>query len=275
MEKKKIVSIINEVRKNVPLVHNITNYVTVNDCANAVLAIGASPIMADDIKEAADIAGISKALVINIGTLNQRTVESMVAAGKKANEIGIPVVFDPVGAGASAFRNETTERIMKEVKVDIVRANLSEMSFIAGLEVTTKGVDSSEEDMSNDAVWVSKEVAKKYNCVAAITGKEDVVSDGNRVAKLSNGVALLSKVTGTGCMTSSLVGSFAGAAYMNKEYDYFQAACAGISSMSIAGEIAYEKSANEGTGSFHISIINALSKMSEEIMNDKINIVFE
>ncbi len=270
MERDKIVSIINEVRERVPLVHCITNYVTVNDCANAVLAIGGSPIMADDIMEAADITSISNALVINIGTLNVRTVESMIASGKKANELGIPVVFDPVGAGASAFRNDTTKRILKEVKVDILRGNLSEMAFASGLQVSTKGVDSSEADASNDAVKVAKDAAKMYNCVAAITGAVDVVSDGARVVRLSNGVKLLSKVTGTGCMTSALVGAFAGAAAKTEQYDCFHAACAGIASMSVAGELAYEQSAQMGTGSFHVSIIDFLSKMNENILADKI-----
>ncbi len=127
-----------------PLVHNITNYVTVNDVANAVLAIGASPIMADDSGEAADITSISKALVINIGTLNQRTIDSMIASGKKANELGIPVVLDPVGAGASILRNATTQVLIEQVKISILRGNLSEVSFVAGLEVSTKGVDSAE-----------------------------------------------------------------------------------------------------------------------------------
>ena len=116
-------------RNTVPLVHNITNYVTVNDCANALLAIGASPIMADDMLEAADITAISSALVINIGTLNQRTIESMILAGKRANELGIPVVFDPVGAGASKLRNETTQRILEQVEISILRGNLSEVSL--------------------------------------------------------------------------------------------------------------------------------------------------
>lgn len=270
MERDKIVSIINEVRKQVPLVHCITNYVTVNDCANAVLAIGASPIMADDIMEAADITSISNALVINIGTLNIRTVESMIASGKKGNELGIPVVFDPVGAGASSFRNDTVKRILKEVKVDILRGNLSEMAFVAGLPVSTKGVDSSEADASNDAVKVAKDVAKMYNCVAAVTGAVDVVTDGTRIVRLSNGVKLLSKVTGTGCMTSALMGAFAGTAAKTGKYDCFHAACAGIASMSVAGELAHEQCTQMGTGSFHISIIDFLSKMDEKILTDKI-----
>lgn len=272
MEKERIVSMIGKVRKEVPLVHNITNYVTVNDCANAVLAIGASPIMADDMKETTDITSISKALVVNIGTLNERTISSMIASGKKANELNIPVIFDPVGAGASAFRNQTTKKILENVKVNIIRANLSEMSFIAGLNVSTKGVDVSKEDERNDVVSVAKNVAKMYNCVVAVTGKTDIVSDGEHIAKLSNGTELLSKVTGTGCMTSALTGSFAGVVSKYGEYDYFDAACAGISAMSIAGELAYKKTIESGTGSFHVSIIDFLSKMDEEMMSENINI---
>ncbi len=183
-----------KVRDICPLVHCITNYVTVNDVANCILAIGASPIMADDIAEAADITSISKALVINMGTLNARTVESMVAAGKKANELGVPVVFDPVGAGASNFRNETAKRILENVKISILRGNLSEMSYLAGLEVSTKGVDTSEADEKNDPVSVAKKTAAKYNCVAAITGAVDTITDGKRVARISNGHPYLSRI---------------------------------------------------------------------------------
>ena len=239
-----------KVRDICPLVHCITNYVTVNDVANCILAIGASPIMADDIAEAADITSISKALVINMGTLNARTVESMVAAGKKANELGVPVVFDPVGAGASNFRNETAKRILENVKISILRGNLSEMSY-----------------EKNDPVSVAKKTAAKYNCVAAITGAVDTITDGKRVARISNGHPYLSKVTGTGCMTTGLVGSFAGACD-----DMYTAAVTGIASMGIAGEFAYENAGEIGSGSFHISIIDAISKMNSQVFAAKAKI---
>lgn len=266
---EKIAILIEQVRKNCPLVHNITNYVTVNDCANAVLAIGASPIMADDISEAADIASISSAVVINIGTLNKRTIESMLAAAKRANELNIPVVLDPVGAGASSLRNETVNKLLNEIKFSIIRGNLSEMSYIAGISSSTKGVDSSEKDSKNDAVYVACCISKKYNCVAAITGAVDVVADNNseNIMKISNGHAMLSKVTGTGCMTSSLIGSFAGAVE-----DKFLAAVAAIASMGIAGEIAYKNAGEIGTGSFHIAVIDALSKLDEPIIKEMIKI---
>ncbi len=251
-----------ELRKQVPLVHNITNYVTVNDCANALLAIGGSPIMADDINEVEEITSISSAIVINIGTLNKRTIESMIKAGQKANELNIPVIFDPVGAGASTLRNDTTKEILEKVKVSIIRGNLSEISFIAGLEVATKGVDSAEEDNKNDSSKVAKEVARKFNCTVAITGVVDTISDGERVVKLSNGTKLLSKVTGTGCMTSAITGAYAGVC----KGDYFSATIGGVISMGIAGEIAYERASEVGTGSFHIAVIDALSKLDKNII---------
>jgi hydroxyethylthiazole kinase len=255
--------LLTEVREQVPLVHNITNYVTVNDVANAVLAIGASPIMADDVEEAADITAISRALVINIGTLNKRTIDSMIASGKKANELGLPVVLDPVGAGASNLRNETTKAIIEQVKISILRGNLSEVSFVAGLNVATKGVDSAEADEKNDAVEVAKTVAKNLGCVTAITGAVDIISDGTSVVKIANGHQLLSKVTGTGCMTSALVGAYAAVSK-----DYLTAAAAGVASMGIAGEMAYEKAGQIGTGSFHIAIIDALSNLDGKTMEE-------
>lgn len=256
--------LVSEVRRKSPLVHHITNYVTVNDCANVTLAIGASPIMADESGEVEDIVGISSSLVLNIGTLNRRTIASAVAAGKKANEVGIPVVLDPVGAGASRLRNDTTKEILKQVRVSILRGNLSEISFIAGLEVSTKGVDASESDANNDAAAVAKAVAKRYHCVAAVTGAVDAISDGERVVKIENGHPTLSKVTGTGCMTTSLTGSFAGACG-----DMFTAAVAGVAAMGIAGEIAYEKAGALGTGSFRVALVDAVSKMDESVMKSK------
>lgn len=263
----KVGKLLKEVRKKKPLVHNITNYVTVNDCANILLAIGASPIMADDIKEAEDITKISSALVINIGTLNERTIESMITSGKKANELNIPVVFDPVGAGASEFRNATTKRILEEVKINVLRGNMSEIKFISGLESSTKGVDASESDMesgSEKGINITRNLAKSLKCTVAITGVTDIISDGKRVAILENGHKMLANVTGTGCMTSSLVGAFCGAGE-----DYFIAAISGIISMGISGEIAHEKAGQIGIGSFHIAIMDAISNLNSEMIENR------
>lgn len=263
--KLEVVNLLKNLKEKKPLVHNITNYVTVNDCANILLAIGASPIMADDFREAADITSISSALVINIGTLNERTIESMIASGKKANELNIPVVFDPVGAGASAFRNETTKRILDEVKVDVLRGNMSEIKFIAGLDSKTKGVDASESDIKSgneEGISAAEDLARKFKCVVAITGACDILSDGERTAVLENGTKMLSKVTGTGCMTTALVGAFLGAC--ESSHEYFTAAVSGILSMSICGEIAEKKAGSIGIGSFHVAIMDAISNLGEE-----------
>lgn len=253
-----------EIREKNPLIHNITNYVTVNDCANAVLAIGASPIMADDNAEVEEIVSISSALVINMGTLNKRTIASMIIAGKKANELNIPVVLDPVGAGASTLRNKTVQEILSQVKIDVIRGNLSEISFIAGFKSSTKGVDTAIVDEKNDAAGIAKLVSNRYSCVVGITGKVDIISDGIRFAKVANGHKLLSKVTGTGCMTSALVGSFCGVTK-----DYYTATVAAIATMGISGEIAFEKAGVIGTGSFRINIIDALSNMNNTIFLER------
>ncbi len=248
--------LLEKLRKTCPLIHHITNYVTVNDCANAVLAIGASPIMADDIREAADITALADALVLNIGTLDERTVASMLASGKKANERRIPVVLDPVGAGASAFRNETVQALLQEIDISIVRGNLSELAFIAGLGSAAKGVDSGKADENKDVFAVAKIVAQKYACVAALTGATDVITDGVRTIRLRNGHPMLAKVTGTGCMTSALVASFAAIS----DHLVLAASC-GVAAMGISGEIAYEKTGHLGTGSFHMAIFDALSHL--------------
>lgn len=254
------------VREKSPLVHNITNYVTVNDVANIELAMGASPIMADDENEAADIASIAGAVVINIGTLNSRTVKSMMKAGKAANEKNIPVVFDPVGAGASALRNETTEKLLKEVKFAVIRGNVSEISYIAGVSANTKGVDVSDSDKQLNKLSIAKEVAKKYNCTAAITGEVDVITDGNRSVEIRNGTAELSRVTGTGCMTTGLLGGFAAVC------EPFAAAVCAVASMGIAGERSLEKHGKAGTGSFHIGLIDEISLMNGEIFIERAKI---
>lgn len=266
-----ISELLKRLKKKKPLVHNITNYVTVNDCANILLAIGASPIMADDIKEAADITSIASALVINIGTLNERTIESMIASGKKANELNIPVVFDPVGAGASQFRNETTKRILDEVKISVLRGNMSEIKFIAGLESETKGVDASDEDLKSgkeEGIKISKALAERFDCTVAITGVTDIISDGKRVAVIENGTNMLSRITGTGCMTTALVGGYLGAC--ESKSDFFIAAAAGIVSMGISGEIAEEKVGSIGLGSYHMAIMDAISNLDEQTIINKL-----
>ncbi len=255
-----IAGLLDEVRRKRPLVHHITNYVTVNDCANIVLAIGASPIMADDIEEVSEITAISSALVLNIGTLNERTVASMLKAGKTANEKNIPVVLDPVGAGASGLRNRATAELIGELKLSVLRGNMSEIRFIAGLTSSTKGVDASQEDMESGlkaGIDTARELAERLGCVVAITGKTDIVSDKKRTVTIENGHQMLSNVTGTGCMATSLVGACCGAAE-----DNLLAAVSGIASMGIAGELAFNAAGLRGNSSFRTAIIDSIGNLN-------------
>lgn len=263
---EKISELLCSLKTKNPLVHHITNYVTVNDCANITLAIGASPVMADDISEVKDMVSLSSSLVINIGTLNSRSVESMLAAGKRANELNIPVVFDPVGAGATPYRTEVAKKIITEIKLAVIRGNLSEIKTLYGLNVKTKGVDSSEDVSSRrEDLSEEKEMAKNFairlNTVIAITGAVDIITDGKTVYSVENGHKIMSKVTGTGCMCTSLIGSYLGASE-----DYLTAALAGVVSMGIAGETANEQLNEkfEGTGSLKVKILDAIYNLSGE-----------
>lgn len=261
----KISRALQSVRKTKPLVHHITNYVTANDCANITLAIGASPVMADDICEVRDMVALANSLVINLGTLNSRTVESIMTAGKRANELSIPVVLDPVGAGATPYRTKIAREIMNEIKIAVVRGNLSEIKALYGINVKTKGVDSSEEfsadkAVSSDIKKVAQDFANQFHTIVAITGKIDLITDGKRVKLIKNGHEMLSRITGTGCMCTSLIGSYIGA-----ENDYFHGAIAGVATMGIAGEIGYSKlDKNEGPGRLKVKILDTIYHLSEE-----------
>jgi len=262
--------LINNIREAKPLVHHITNYVTVNDCANITLAIGASPIMADDIEEVKEIIAISQALVLNIGTLNKRTIDSMLETGEKANALKIPVVLDPVGAGASELRNKTVSKLLEQINFSVIRGNMSEIRFIAGLSATTKGVDASAADLEGsmqNGIDMAKTLADKLGCVIAITGATDIISNGKQTVCIKNGHKMLSSVTGTGCMCTSLIGSACGATS-----DYFLAAASGILYMSVAGEIAFESTGRKGNGSFHIAVIDEISKLNAETVHRRAKI---
>lgn len=250
--------IIETVRLKKPLVHHLTNYVTVNDCANVTLAIGASPVMADAIEEAADMASIASALVLNIGTLNSRMVESMLAAGIAANAHGIPVVLDPVGAGATAYRNASAAKILDKLDVAVIRGNISEIRSVAGLASATKGVDASDADRNADARSLVRDLAKRLNCVVAATGKVDAVSDGTRTVLIENGADELERVSGTGCMCTSLVASCVGAS----PADPLAAAAAGILAMCLAGELALEGPGGQGLGAFHHALFDQIGHLN-------------
>lgn len=234
------------VRKNVPLVHNITNYVTVNDVP--------------------DIQTICGGLNINIGTLNSRTIESMFIAGRKANELGHPVLLDPVGAGASKLRTDTAVDLLKEIKFDVVRGNISEIKTLAIGSGTTKGVDADAADAITDetlpkAVEFLKGLAKKMNTIVAVTGAIDIVTDGEKAYVIRNGRKEMGQITGTGCQLSGLMTAFIVANPDNK----LEAAAAAVSAMGLAGEIGYDNLAPyEGNSTYRNRIIDAICNMDGE-----------
>lgn len=262
--------LLDRLQRRRPLVHCITNYVTANDCANILLAIGASPIMADDPEETEEIAAAASALVLNMGTPSRRKLEAMIRAGRRANEKGIPVILDPVGAGASRLRREMAESLIREVRVDILRGNVSEVSFAAGLASREKGVDVSEADRGIDRTEAALAAARRLGCTVAVTGEVDVVTDGRRTVRIRGGSSMMARVTGTGCMTSALAGAFAGAGA--ERGDAFPAAVAALASMGIAGETAFEKAGHLGCGSFHIALLDAVGGLNEKSIRERAEI---
>lgn len=256
-------SYLQQVQQQKPLVHCITNYVTVNDCANMVLACGASPIMADDGREVEDITSICNGLVINIGTLNERTIAAMIKAGKKANALGHPVILDPVGAGASALRTDTVFQLLKEVKFTAIRGNISEIKTVALGTGTTKGVDADVADEVNaqtlpDVLQFARTLAKETGAVIIITGKQDLLTDGEESCLVSNGHAMMSRITGSGCMLTCLLGAYLAA---NPEHA-FDACVAAVAEMGLAGELAYQPGC--GTLTFRTGLLDAISTMTAE-----------
>lgn len=248
-----------KVREVHPLVHHITNYVTVNDCANICICSGGAPVMTDEAKDVRGMVPIASAVVINMGTLNERTVKSMLIAGKIAKEKGIPVIFDAVGAGATGYRNEVAKDIIKTVKPDVIKGNDGEISFLSGIEGGVRGVDATS--TSGDMGSLVKDLAQRHGCVVVSTGKIDHVSDGDVVYELSNGTDLESAVSGTGCMLSSVLGSYAGANGVSAE-----AMVAGITAFNIAAE----KSAADakGPGSFKVGLFDNLFNLRNEDLKE-------
>ena len=252
------------VRSTCPLIHNITNYVTVNDCANMVLACGASPIMADDAAEVEDITTICGGLNINIGTLNSRTITSMLLAGKKANLLGHPVVLDPVGVGASQLRTDTANRLLREVKFTVIRGNISEVKTLASGAGTTKGVDADvadkvTEENLDSAVAFAKAFAARTGAVVAITGAIDIVADAHKAYCIRNGHPMMSSITGTGCQLSALTAAFVTA---NPDQP-LEAAAAAVCAMGLAGEIAHSRlSPLDGNSTYRNYIIDAVYNMT-------------
>lgn len=247
------------IREQRPLIHSITNFVVMNETANAILCLGGLPIMAHAAEEVAEMVGIANALVLNIGTLQPDWIDAMEAAGKRANELGVPVILDPVGAGATRLRTGSSRRLLESVQVSVVRGNRGEIAALIGVESEVRGVESISASATSEEVAVR--FAQTYGCCAAVTGAVDVVSDGKRTARISNGDPMLARLVGTGCMSDVVVAAFAAV-----NTDPFEAACGGLVAFGIAGELAAGVSGGK-PGTFHVELYNALSAVSAENIN--------
>jgi hydroxyethylthiazole kinase len=262
LESYKLATLLERVRERNPLVHNITNVVVTNFTANGLLAIGASPVMAYAKEEVAEMVSHASSLVVNIGTLNAQTVESIILAGKAANKMEVPVIIDPVGAGATAFRTETAQRIMREVKVSIIRGNAAEIANVIGENWEIKGVDAGT--ANGNIIELAITAAEKLKTLVIITGKEDVVTDGVSTYLVGNGHPLLTRVTGTGCLLTSVIGAYSGV-----EKDLVLASVAALAFYGIAAEKAAFQTDEHGPGSFQIEFLNQLSKVSAYDVSQK------
>jgi len=255
MNIRSAIDLLEKVRAANPLVHNMTNVVVTNFTANGLYALGASPIMAYAKEEVADIARIAGAVVLNIGTLNETDVAAMKLAGASANEQGVPVLLDPVGAGATAYRTRTARELLERVRISVVRGNAGEIANVIGREWAIRGVDSGSGEGST--ADLAQAAAKQLGSVVVITGKTDVVSDGASTYAVHNGDAMLTRVTGTGCLLTSVIGAFAAV-----EADAVRASVAALAVYGVAAELAAEFTAGKGPGSFQIEFLNRLALVS-------------
>lgn len=265
-------SILESVREKNPRIHCITNYVTANDCANILLACGASPIMADAPEESAEITALCSGLVINLGTLSAQRLEAMLLSGKKANELDIPVVLDPVGAGASVFRTNAALKLLSEISFSVIRGNLSEIKVLAGKEYSAHGVDTADIMTSNgiaETADLAKSFSHRYDTVTVITGAEDIAADPNSAYVIRNGHPIMSRITGCGCMLSALTASFLAA---SSDSPLISAAAA-ICTMDICGEIAAKQmKPTDGNAGCRDHIIDSVFNIRGQVLDKQANI---
>ena len=263
--------VLTAVRQRKPLVQCITNFVTVNDCANIILASGGSPTMASHPLEVEEAVRQVQALVCNLGAIDG--VDAMILAGKEANRLGTPVILDPVGAGGTQLRRDAVKRLLEEVHFTAIRGNASEIRYLAGQQTTGSGVDVSDLDEITEknldaAVSMAAELADRLGTVIAISGKIDVISNGSESCILRNGCATMARITGSGCMLTALIGAFCGA-----DHDPFLAVCSAMAAMGISGELAEEKRIRHGTGNatFRNDLIDAVFNLTEEQLKEGVH----
>jgi hydroxyethylthiazole kinase len=258
-------TLLKRIREQKPLIHHITNMVVMNDTANITLGIGALPVMAHAIEEVEEMVGFAGALVLNIGTLYPAQIEAMFLAGKRANERGIPIVLDPVGAGATRLRTETAYHLATELRITVVRGNASEIAALVGIESETRGVESIS--VAETPEHIVRRAARELKTTVAITGAQDLIADNNRLARVDNGHPLLASITGSGCMATSLIGAF-----LAVEPDALLATTAALAAMGLAGEKAAPRSG--GPGTFRSHLLDAVAALEEQTLTagQKVNL---
>jgi hydroxyethylthiazole kinase len=251
-------------RERKPLVHQITNYVVMNETANVTLALGALPVMAHARDEVEEMVGLAGALVLNIGTLSPPWVEAMLAAGKAANAGGVPVVLDPVGVGATSYRTRTARQIVDEVDVTVLRGNQGEVATLVGVEAEVRGVESI--GVGGEPAELARTAAQRLGVVVSVTGRVDHVSDGKSVLSVANAHDLLTTVTGTGCMSSAITGCFLAV----KRDGPLEAAAEALAAFGVAAEEAARDA--RGPGSFHVGLYDALAALEPELLDARARI---
>jgi hydroxyethylthiazole kinase len=249
------------IREQRPLVHQITNYVVMNETANATLALGALPVMAHAVEEVEEMVGLAGALVLNIGTLSPDWIEAMMLAGRAANARGIPIALDPVGAGATRYRTDTARGLLAEFPIDVLRGNPGEIATLVGVEAEVRGVESIA--AGGEAAELARTAARALDLVAAVTGPVDYVSDGGRVIAVENGHELLGTVTGTGCMSTAITGAFLAA----EPGSPLDAAVGALVAFGVAGEDAAADA--KGPGTFHAGLYDALAGLDPSTLDGR------
>ncbi|MGY4686193.1 hydroxyethylthiazole kinase [Petrotoga halophila] len=257
-------NILDTVKVKKPLIHHITNMVTINDCANVTLAVGGLPVMAHAIEEVEEMVSNSQALVLNIGTLTLEQVKAMIKAGKKANSLNIPVIFDPVGAGATKIRTDASKKILDEVQISVIKGNKAEIGILTGSGGKIRGVEAESNDENIESY---KNFAKEYHCIVAASGATDIVSDGNTVYKVDNGHSMLGTISGTGCMLTSVIANFCAV-----EIDYLQATVSAMVAFGLAGELAASRSEVKGPASFKEAFFDEIYNLTDEKLSRGIKV---